>query len=62
MVLDDKKNVHYGVPRVQGFNVPMSPMAPLHMCMASLDRRKGNYITGVIRNFYKGPSRKPGSK
>jgi hypothetical protein len=63
MVLDDKKNVHYGVPRIQGFTVPMSPMAPLHMCLAATDRRKGNYITGVIRNYYKGKgrSRKPGA-
>jgi hypothetical protein len=55
MVLDDEKNVHYGVPRLEGFDVPMSPMAPLHMCFSAVDRRKGNYLTGVIRNFYRGP-------
>lgn len=54
IVLDDKKNAHYGVPRLEGFRVSMSPMAPLHMCKAATDRRKGNYISGVIRNFYKG--------
>jgi len=54
IVLDDKKNAHYAVPRLQDFDIPMMPMAPLHLCKAATDRRKGNYISGVIRNYYKG--------
>jgi hypothetical protein len=54
IVLDDKKNAHYGVPSLIDFKVPMPPMAPLHMCKSATDRRKGNFISGVVRNYYKG--------
>jgi hypothetical protein len=49
--LDDPKVLFFGVPVLKGGKLGSIPACPLTMVTASLDRRTGKYLSGIVRNF-----------
>jgi hypothetical protein len=49
--LDDPKALFFGVPVLNGGKFGSMPECPLSMVTASLDRRTGKYLSGIVRNF-----------
>jgi hypothetical protein len=49
--LDDPKQLFYGRPVLLGGKLGSIPSSPLSMVTASLDRRTGKYLSGIVKNF-----------
>jgi hypothetical protein len=49
--LDDPKTLFFGVPVLKGGKLGVIPACPLTMVTASLDRRTGRYLSGIVKNF-----------
>jgi hypothetical protein len=47
--LNDKKQVFYGIPHLQGGSLK-APLCPLTTVTASTDRRTGNYFMTILQN------------
>jgi len=51
--LSNSKSVNFGVPSLSGFDPPSLSICPLHLVTAAVQRRKGNYLSTILRNRMK---------
>lgn len=51
--LDDPKYAYYAMPQLTGFAAKSTPICPVSLTTASINRRTGNYLHGILNNMEK---------
>jgi hypothetical protein len=51
--LADPKYVYHGLPQLTGFAEKSTPECPISLATATAARRKGNYLSTIVRNMAK---------